>query len=324
MSSLGDWQIPPGLQPNPEEYDYDLEAALEAVVGVRSIIPADAFTAETLGTERAGNGVLLQGGIVLTIGYLVTEAETIWLTLSDGRAVQGHALAYDQPTGFALVQPLARLDLPGLELGDSSTAKVGDSVVVAGATGREGAVAAQIVARQEFAGYWEYVLDDAIFTAPVHPHWGGTAVIDAGGAIVGIGSLQLMAAGGSGEELPLNMVVPIDILKPVLDDLLTQGRRSTPPRPWLGLYGTAIEERVVIFGLARGGPGEKAGVETGDIVAAVAGTPVDDLADFYRAVWALGDAGVEVPLTLLREGETLEVTLVSTDRTLLLKAPRLH
>jgi S1-C subfamily serine protease len=324
MSSLGDWQIPPGLQPNPEEYDYDLEAALEAIVGVRSIIPADAFTAETLGTERAGNGVLMQSGIVLTIGYLVTEAETIWLTLSDGRAVEGHALAYDQPTGFALVQPLARLDMPGLPIGDSGRAEIGDSVVVAGAAGREGAVAAQIVARQEFAGYWEYVLDDAIFTAPVHPRWGGTAVIDEGGEIIGIGSLQLMAAGSGGEELPLNMVVPIDILKPVLDDLLTQGRRSAPPRPWLGLYATAIEDRVVIFGLARGGPGEKAGVQTGDIVAAVAGTAVDDLAEFYRTVWSIGDAGVEVPLTLLREGETLEVTLVSTDRTLLLKAPRLH
>jgi S1-C subfamily serine protease len=324
MSSLGDWQIPPGLQPNPEEYDYDLEAALEAIVGVRSIIPADAFTAETLGTDRVGNGVLMQSGIVLTIGYLVTEAETIWLTLSDGRAVEGHALAYDQPTGFALVQPLARLDMPGLPIGDSGRAEIGDSVVVAGAAGREGAVAAQIVARQEFAGYWEYVLDDAIFTAPVHPHWGGTAVIDEGGEIIGIGSLQLMAAGSGGEELPLNMVVPIDILKPVLDDLLTQGRRSAPPRPWLGLYATAIEDRVVIFGLARGGPGEKAGVQTGDIVAAVAGTAVDDLAEFYRTVWSLGDAGVEVPLTLLREGETLEVTLVSTDRTLLLKAPRLH
>ena len=324
MSALEDWQIPPDLQPNPEEYDYDLTTALKAVVGIRSLIPPDAFTAETLGTERIGNGVLIPGGVVLTIGYLITEAETIWLTLSDGRAVQGHALAYDQQTGFGLVQPLARLDLPTLSLGRSADAKVGESVVIAGTGGREGAVAAHVVARQEFAGYWEYVLDDAIFTAPLHPHWGGAAVIGASGEIVGIGSLQLTAAGEGGEELPLNMVVPVDILHPVLDELLTRGCRSQPPRPWLGLYATGIEEQVVVFGLAAGGPGQKAGVQTGDIVIAVDGAPVDDLAAFYRAVWAKGTAGADVPLTLFRDGETLNVTLQSTDRNSLFKGPQLH
>ncbi len=324
MSSLGDWQIPPDLQPLPEEYDYDLDVTLASVVGVRSLVPADAFTADTLGTERAGNGVLIDGGVVLTIGYLVTEAETIWLTLSDGTAVQGHALAYDQPTGFGLVQPLARLDLPTLSLGDSRRAKTGEAVVVAGAGGREGAVAAHVVARQEFAGYWEYVLDEAIFTAPVHPHWGGTAVIGDSGDIVGIGSLQLMAAGGSGEELPLNMAVPVNILKPVLDALLTQGRRDQPPRPWLGLYATGIDGQIVVFGLASGGPGETAGVQTGDIVTEVSGKPVDDLAQFYRMVWACGNAGANVSLTLLREEQTFQLTLTSMDRSLLFKGPRLH
>lgn len=324
MSSLSDWQIPPALQPNPEEYDYDLDATLRSVVGIHSHVPADAFTAATLGTERAGNGVLIEGGVVLTIGYLVTEAETIWLSMANGTAVEGHTLAYDQPTGFGLVQPLARLDMPGLKLGDSSRADLGAPVVVAGANGREGAVAAQVVARQEFAGYWEYVLDDAIFTAPVHPQWGGTAVIGEEGRIVGIGSLQLMAASSGGEELPLNMAVPIDILKPVLDELLTQGRRNQPPRPWLGVYATGIDDNVVVFGLADGGPGEEAGVETGDIVTAVAGEPVSDLAAFYRAVWARGDAGAAVPLTLKREGETIELTLASTDRNRLFKGPRLH
>jgi S1-C subfamily serine protease len=324
MSSLSDWQIPPALQPNPEEYDYDLDAALECIVGIHSHIPADAFTASTLGTERAGNGVLIEGGIVLTIGYLITEAETIWINMADGTAVEGHTLAYDQATGFGLVQPLARLDKPCLKLGDSSRVDLGDPVVVAGASGREGAVAAQVVARQEFAGYWEYVLDDAIFTAPVHPHWGGTAVIGEGGEIVGIGSLQLMAAGSDGEELPLNMAVPVNILKPILDELLTQGRRKQAPRPWLGVYATGLEDSVVVFGLADGGPGEKAGVETGDIVAAVAGNPVKDLADFYRTVWAQGDAGASIPLTLEREGQMLELTLDSTDRNRLFKGPQLH
>src|SRR5579864_2053547 len=173
MSPASEWKVPASVQPRPEDYAYDLDQALSAVVAVRSIIPGDAFSAETLGTERAGNGVLIRkDGLVLTIGYLITEAETIWLTLSDGRAVPGHVLGYDQETGFGLVQALARLDVPALEIGQSCAASIGERVVVAGAGGRARSVAARIVAKQEFAGYWEYVLDEAIFTAPAHPNWG--------------------------------------------------------------------------------------------------------------------------------------------------------
>src|SRR6266849_1793597 len=136
MSSSCDWEMPHAVQPKPENYAFDLEAALASLVGLRAFVPADAFTAETLGTERTGNGVLIREGVVLTIGYLVTEAETIWLHLADGRAVPGHVLAYDQETGFGLVQALARLDLPALPIGQSKAAKVGDAVVVAGAGGR--------------------------------------------------------------------------------------------------------------------------------------------------------------------------------------------
>jgi S1-C subfamily serine protease len=324
MSDLGDWQVPPAIQPNPEEYDYDLDQAIASVVGVRALIPVDAFTAETLGTERAGNGVLIEGGVVLTAGYLVTEAETIWLSFSDGTAVEGHVLAYDQITGFGLIQPLARLNLPHLPLGHSSRVEIGDSVVVAGTGGREGAVAANLVAKQEFAGYWEYVLDEAMFTAPSHPHWGGAAVIGPAGDLVGIGSLQLQAAGPDGEELPLNMVVPVDILRPILDDLLTKGQRQAPARPWLGLYTTGIEDTVVVFGLASGGPGEAAGMQTGDVILAVAGEEVSDLAEFYRMVWDLGDAGVSVPLTIYREERTFDISLTSIDRNKMFKAPKLH
>ena len=165
---------------------------LSSVVGLSSQVPADAFTAEILGTERVGNGVLIRDdGLVLTIGYLITEAEEVWLTTNTGRVVPGHVLAYDQVTGFGLVQALARLDIPVLPIGDSSRAPVGEHVVVAGAGGRARSVAARIVARQEFAGYWEYLLDEAIFTAPGHPRWGGTALIGSGGELLGIGSLQL-------------------------------------------------------------------------------------------------------------------------------------
>jgi S1-C subfamily serine protease len=325
MASLSDWKVSPSVQPKPENYDYDLERALASVVGLRTIIPPDAFTAETLGTERAGNGVLIRGdGLVLTIGYLITEAQTVWITLIDGRAVQGHVLAYDQTTGFGLVQALARLDMPFLSFGESGATEVGDPVVVAGAGGRQRSVAARIVSKQEFAGYWEYVLDEAIFTTPAHPNWGGTALIGSGGNLLGIGSLQVQQAREGGKAEHLNMIVPIDLLKPVLDDLLTMGRPNRPPRPWLGLYATEIENRLVIAGLAGRGPAERADLHTGDIVLAVGGTQVHDLAGLFRRVWSLGHAGVEVPLTVYRDGRTFEVRVESSDRGRFLKAPSLH
>jgi S1-C subfamily serine protease len=325
MPSLSDWKVPSAMQPKPGDYGYDLEAALAAMVGVRASIPPDAFTAETLGTERAGNGVLIRReGLVLTIGYLVTEAESIWLALSDGRSVPGHVLAYDQVTGFGLVQALARLDLPALRLGNSGAAALGERVVVGGAGGRQHSVAARIVGKQEFAGYWEYVLDEAIFTAPAHPNWGGGAVIGRDGDLIGIGSLQLERAREGGTSEHLNMVVPIDLLKPILDDLLTLGRPNRPPRPWLGLYATEIEEKVVIVGLATGGPAQRADLRAGDLVLAVAGTKVKDLAGLFRRVWALGNAGVEVPLLLYRDGRTFEVRVASSDRNKFLKTPSLH
>src|ERR1700683_2129024 len=200
MPSVSDWKIPSSAQPKPGDYSYDLEHALAAMVGLRTIIPSDAFTAETLGTERAGNGVFIRdNGLVLTIGYLITEAETIWLNLSDGRSVPGHVIGYDQETGFGLVQALAKVEVPALDIGKSSTATIGERVVVAGAGGRQRSVAARIVAKQEFAGYWEYVLDEAIFTAPSHPNWGGTALISPAGELIGIGSPPLPHGGDQGQ-----------------------------------------------------------------------------------------------------------------------------
>src|SRR3989440_10802123 len=245
MPPASDGEMPHAVQPKRENSPFDLEGALPSLGGRGAIIPADAFTAETLGTERTGNGVLIREGVVLTIGYLVTEAETIWLHLADGRAVSGHVLAYDQETGFGLVQALARLNLPALPIGQSKEAKVGDRVVVAGAGGRKHSVVARIAAKQEFAGNWEYVLDEAIFTAPAHPFWGGTAMIGRAGELLGIGSLQVQQVRESGTPEPLNMVVPIDILKPILDDLLTLGPSNHPPRPWLGLNATEIEDKIV-------------------------------------------------------------------------------
>ena len=323
MPSLLEWKVPAAAQPRPSDYGYDLERALSAVVGLHTIIPPDAFTADTLGSERAGNGVLIDNGLVLTIGYLITEAEQVWLHLGDGRVVEGHALGADQETGFGLVQALGKIDLPALTLGASEAAEIGERVVIGGAGGRTRSVAGRIAARQEFAGYWEYVLDEAIFTYPAHPNWGGTGLINSAGALIGIGSLQVERA-REGENEHLNMVVPIDYLKPVLDDLRKFGRANRPARPWLGLYSTEIEDKIVVVGVAPKGPAARAELKTGDVVLSVKGESVTTLAAFYRKVWALGTAGAEVPLTLYREGVTFEVRVNSSDRAKFLKAPKLH
>ena len=323
MPSLTEWKVPPSAQPRPEDYGFDLDRALSSVVGLHSIISPDAFTAETLGVERAGNGVMIGDGLVLTIGYLITEAETIWLHFGDGRAVEGHALGFDQETGFGLVQALAKLDLPALPLGSSKAAELGERVVLGGVGGRTRSLAARIAAKQEFAGYWEYVLDEAIFTYPAHPNWGGTGLISAKGELIGIGSLQLERA-REGKNEHLNMVVPIDLLKPILDDLRKFGRVNKPARPWLGVYSTEIEDKVVVVGIAGKGPAARAEIKTGDVVLSVAGQNVSTLAGFYRKVWSLGSAGVEVPLTLYREGVTFDVRVNSSDRAKFLKTPRMH
>jgi S1-C subfamily serine protease len=323
MPSLTEWKVPAAAQPRPEDYGFDLDRALSAVVGLHSIIPADAFTADTLGVERAGNGVVIGDGLVLTIGYLITEAETIWLHFGDGRAVEGTSLGFDQETGFGLVQALAKLDLPALPIGSSQAVELGERVVLGGVGGRTRSLAGRIAAKQEFAGYWEYVLDEAIFTYPAHPNWGGTGLVSAKGELIGVGSLQLERA-RQGKNEHLNMVVPIDLLKPVLDDLRKFGRVNRPARPWLGVYSTEIEDKVVVVGIAGKGPAARAEIKTGDVVLSVAGQSVSTLAGFYRKVWSLGSAGVEVPLTLYREGVTFDVRVNSSDRAKFLKAPRMH
>jgi S1-C subfamily serine protease len=323
MASLVEWKVPQAVQPRTEDYPYDLDRALSSVVGLHTIVPPDAFTADTLGVERAGNGVLIDSGLVLTIGYLITEAETVWLHLGDGRVVQGHALGFDQETGFGLVQALDKIDLPALEIGSSGKAEIGERIVVGGAGGRTRSLAGRIAAKQEFAGYWEYVLDEAIFTYPAHPNWGGTALISGEGKLIGVGSLQLERE-RNGKNEHLNMVVPIDLLAPVLDDLRKFGRANRPVRPWLGLYSTEIEDKIVVVGIAQKGPAARAEIKTGDVVVAVKGDRISTLAEFYRKVWSLGRAGVEVPLTLYREGVTFDVRVNSSDRAKFLKGPRLH
>ncbi len=235
------------------------------MVALSARVPEDAFTAEALGVERAGNGVLIrEDGIVLTIGYLVTEAEEVHLRTNGGQIVEGHVLGYDQASGFGLIQALEPLDIPAIGLGDSRHARPGEKIVVAGAGGRRRSLAGTIVARQEFAGYWEYLIEEAIFTAPSHPNWGGTALIGHDGDLLGIGSLHLQQQTARGRIVPLNMVVPVELLTPIFDELLTGRARNG--RPWLGVYAQEIQKSVVVVGVAGRGPAERAGLRPGDII----------------------------------------------------------
>jgi S1-C subfamily serine protease len=320
---MTEWRVPPAIQPRTGDYAFDLDRALSSIVGLHSIIPADAFTAETLGIERAGNGVVIDDGLVLTIGYLITEAESVWLHLGDGRVMEGHALGFDSVTGFGLVQALGQMNIDPLPLGSSAATTLGDRVVVGGAGGRTHSVACQIAAKQEFAGYWEYLLDEAIFTHPAHPNWGGAGLISSSGELIGIGSLQLERE-KAGKAEHVNMIVPIDLLKPTLDDLRRFGKVNKPARPWLGMYSTEIDNRVVVIGISGNGPAARAELKAGDVILAVKGEKITSQAGFYRKLWALGPAGVDVPLTVHHEGVTFDVTLASTDRARLLKGPRLH
>ena len=320
---MSEWRVPPAFQPREGDYGFDIDQVLASVVGLHSFIPADGFTAETLGTERAGNGVVIDDGLILTIGYLITEAEKVWLHISDGRVMEGHALGFDAVTGFGLVQALGRLNIDPVPLGSSASAQIGDRVLIGGAGGRTRSVASQIAAKQEFAGYWEYLLDEAIFTYPAHPNWGGAGMIANNGELIGIGSLQLeRERGGKAEHV--NMIVPIDLLKPALNDLRRFGKVNRPARPWLGMYSTEIDNRVVVIGISGNGPAARAELKAGDVILAVKGEKVTSQSGFYRKLWALGPAGVDVPLTVHHEGVTFDVTLASTDRTRLLKGPRLH
>ncbi len=319
-----DWAFPSELRPRPEDWDFDLERALGALVLLRVEVPEDAFTAQILGTERLGNGVVIgEDGLILTIGYLVTEASSVWITTAQGAVLAGHPLAYDQVSGFGLVMPLGRLGAPPLARGSAARARVGDDVMVAGHGGRAHALKGQLFDKREFAGYWEYVLDEALFAAPAHPQWGGTALIGADGRLLGIGSL-LVEEKHNDKAVQGNMFVPVDLLEPILEDLVKRGRSRRAARPWLGMYTTEIGAKLVVAGLASGGPADRAGVKLGDVVVGVAGEPPQGLADLFRRVWALGPAGVEVPLTVARSGKRQDMRLATIDRTDFLKKPSLH
>jgi S1-C subfamily serine protease len=302
----------------------DLAGISRSVVKLRAEVPEDAFTAGILGSQRVGNGVVIDSdGLILTIGYLVTEATDVWLTTPDGRELAAHALAYDQVTGFGLVLPLEKADIAPIPLGASAALAAGDSAHVVSYPELAEPQPVHILARREVAGAWEYLLEDAIFAAPAHAHWSGAALIDAAGELVGLGSL-LVREVRAGEEINANRFVPIDLLKPILGELKTRGRASRQSRPWLGVYTVEMTGKVYVTGVAEGGPAHQADIREGDLISRVADHEVSTLPDFYRRLWAVGPAGSGVPLTAIRGGNRLHLTVRSVDRGELLKRPQAH
>lgn len=312
--------------PDPGNYRFDLNDALSAVVIVQAHVPETAESARRLGSERIGSGCLISAeGLVATVGYLVTDAETVWLVAGNGKASPAEVVGRDTESGIALLRALEPLDSPFLKLGRSGDLHVGERVVIAAAGGLDHAGDARIAARQEFAGYWEYLLDEAIFISPAHPHWAGAALIAGHGGLVGIGSLLVQReAPGSGPSGDCTMVIPIDLLPPVIDDLIRLGRVRRPPRPWVGMQVSEFGENLVVISLTEGGPAQRGDIRVGDVVIGVGGEPVDSLAALFRSIWACGEAGVAIPFDLFRNGEKLAVTVISTERNSDRRQPRFH
>ena len=291
------------------------EALLSAVVRVRMKALPDARTSRTLGDEREGSGVVIdEEGHVLTIGYLVLEPDAIEVTGAGNKTVPARLVGYDHATGFGLIKLQGPLDAKPVALGDSGRLAPREPVMVLPWGGAQAASVAYVVSRREFTGAWEYLLDSAIFVSPPTMAWAGAALVNRDYQLVGIGSLLVRDAAPGIREIPGNMFVPINLLKPVLADLKSRGRTAQVPRPWLGLRTEAAHGRLFVTGVSEDGPADLAGVERGDIVLAVGPDAVATQAELYRKMWALGPAGTEVPLKILRNGDTHEIRIKSIDR----------
>ena len=295
----------------------DLDQAMKAIVRVRATVPVEATTARTLGTEREGNGILIDGsGLILTIGYLIVEAERIEVQTAAG-VQRADFVAYDGDTGFGLVRARELSGLQPMPLGDSAKVVVGDDLQVAGFGDAQ---PVRVISRGEFVGYWEYMLEDALYTAPAYSDWGGAALISEG-RLVGVGSILATFSLPEVGRLPCNMFVPIDLLKPILAELVRTGRSGAPPRPWLGITAEETEGHVVVTTVTPRGPAEQAGLKRGDIILAVSKHPVTAVAEFYRRLWSAGPAGTAIRLQVLQGNRVRELTVQSADRRANLRQP---
>ncbi len=288
---------------------------INAIVGVKAQVPASARLANVLGTKREGSGVVIDGkGLVLTIGYLILEASDVEVSNSQNEFVPAQVVAYDYDTGFGLVRALEPLGIDGIDIGHSADLEIGDSALIVSHVGPEFLQQVEVVDVRDFPGYWEYLLENAIFTTPPFQEFGGAALIDKSGKLVGVGSLVVADARLGEDRAAGNMFVPIDQLEPILEDLLQNGKRSGSSRPWLGVYTEMTRGNLFITRIADESPAARADLRSNDIIVSVNGSDVTDMAGFYRSVWSSGDAGVEIELTILRNGELLKISLVTEDR----------
>lgn len=305
---------PPGAPAQADPAQGRLQDAAAAVVSVRARALTNARSNESLGTERTGSGIAIApSGLVLTIGYLILEADQVEVTDSSGRSLPASVVAYDHATGFGLLRPIGPLRPKPATLGSSGAVRDRDRLVIA--SGGDGGVSlATVVSRRPFAGYWEYLIDGAIFTSPPRVDHSGAALINPDGELVGIGSLFVMDAMTPGERLPGNMFVPIDLLKPILAEMIETGRQKGGRRPWIGVNTVEDDGRLRVVHVTTDGPAHKAGIEPGDIVLAIGTEKVRELADFYRKLWASGEPGVEVVLTILQGADLRTLRVRSMDR----------
>ncbi|MGH7390775.1 MAG: S1C family serine protease [Candidatus Rokuibacteriota bacterium] len=283
-----------------------------SVVKLRSKAVAGARSNRTLGAEREGTGVVIDStGLVLTIGYLILEAETVELSTADGSSFPATVVGYDSATGFGLLRSLKPLPIKPVQFGQSSQLATRERVLI---VGFDGVAPALVVSRRQFVGYWEYLLDEAIYTAPVTVNWSGAALLNQEGKLLGIGSLSVNDAMGSQTQVPGNMFVPIDLLKPLLSDLVALGKSSARPRPWIGVQTQEVEGNVIVTRVSADSPADAAAMRPGDVIVGIGGQTIKGQADFYTRLWSRGEAGVEIPLEVLRGGRIQSVTVTSTDR----------
>lgn len=301
-------------EPAPRPISDAVKAALPAVVTLKSTVPREARSARTLGTEREGHGVVIDDdGLVLTVGYLVLEASSVEIVENSGKRASAMVVAFDNDSGFALVRTAIPLKVKPVAFGDSDTLKQRDAIVIAGAGGEDKALRGLVADRRQFAGYWEYLLDNAIFTVPPYVNWGGAALLDEQGALMGIGSLQVPDAYRGARSFPGNMFIPINRLKPIFETMKA-GRRPEGSKPWIGITTQEARGRLVIATVQPGSPAETAGLQRGDVVRSVGGIEVDSLAELYSNLWKAGPSGTTITLGIDRGGERVDVAVRSGDR----------
>ena len=294
---------------------------MNTVVRVEAKVPGDAQSAESLGPRRVGTGVLLVRTTVLTIGYLLIEADVVVVTTAAGKRIPGSVAGYDHQSGLGLVQTALPLeDARPIELGDSDAIAAAQRVLTLG-HGEPAPTELTVVSRKPFAGSWEYLLENAIFTFPPVNNWSGAALFGPDGRLVGVGSLLVNDAASERRGVPGNLFVPVNLIKPILADLLTNGRRSGPAQPWLGVTTEVVQGNLIVSNVTKDGPADRAGLAAGDVIVAVGAEKITSQSDFYRHVWKLGPAGVTVLLRVLKSGDVQEVAVKSTDRMTTLRKP---